>query len=145
MWSEQERGIVTITVRGETAKLDPMPLWRRYQAGLKRVGPEAFQRGLKMMLAGEDTPDVAGLCLPVITETFNWKTFTEDSANGYTEEELLVAFTQFIEWVVQSKKKDESSPSSAGSAGDSGETPATTNTLPSSSAEALSSQDEPGK
>lgn len=145
MWSEQERGIVTIAVRGEEKKLDPMPMWRRYQAGIKRVGPEAFKNGLNMMLTGEDSPDVASLCMPVITETFGWKTFTEDSANGYTETELLVAFTQFLDWVVESKKKDENSPSSAGSDGASDATPPTSSTLPSSSAEELSNPDDPGK
>ena len=145
MWSEEQRGIVTIKVRGEEKKLDPMPLWRRYQAGVKRIGPEAFEKGLKMMLAGEETPDVANLCMPVITDTFGWKTFTEDSANGYTEEELLVAFTQFIEWVVQSKKKDESLPSVSGQDGASDEIQPTPSTLPSSFAEELSNPGEPGK
>lgn len=134
MWSEEDRGILTLRVRGETIKVDPLPLWRRYNHGLKRVTAEAFNAGLQQMLKGEETPQLADLCMPVIRETLGWKSFSEDAEKGYTEEELLVAFTQFIEWLVYSKKKVGSSPPSAGSDGASGGTPPTTSSVPSSSA-----------
>lgn len=145
MWTEEERGILTLKVRGETHKLDPTPLWRRYKQGLRRVTYEAFQEGLKQILRGEETPQLADLCMPVIRETLGWKSFAEDAEHGYTEEELLVAFTQFIEWLVTSKKKAESLPSSVGPAGDSVETPPSPSTAPLSSVETSSSPEEPGK
>lgn len=144
MWTDEERGILVLKVRGETHKIDPTPLWRRYKQGLKRVTYEAFQEGLRQILRGEETPELAALCMPVMKDTLGWKSFAEDVEHGYTEEEILVAFTQFIEWLVNSKKKGESSPSSAGPAGDSVETPPSPSTAPSSSAETSSSPAEPG-
>lgn len=145
MWTEEQRGILTINVRGETKKLDPMPLYRRYRAGLQRVTEEAFRKSFQDMMRGSESPGEAMIVMPVIREVFGWKSFEEDAEHGYTEEEMLVAFTQFLEWLITSKKKEESLLSSAGPAGDSAESPVTPSTAPSSFAEGLSSPAEPGK
>jgi len=144
MWTEQQRQILCLEVSGKKIRLDPMPVLRRYRDATKRVGSETFSEAVKEVLSGNDTQPLISLVMPVIRETFNWKSFDEDNENGYTESEMLIAFTQFIEWMVESKKKDENLPSSAGQAGDSGEIPVTPNTAESSSAVASSNHDAPG-
>lgn len=135
MWTDEQRGILTLSVRGEVLKVDPLPMVRRYRAGVKRVGNDAFSEGLRQLLGGEETPGIADIIMPVLRDTMGWKPFDQ---GGYTEQEVLIGFTQFLEWLVDSKKKDGSLPSSAGSAGDSAEIPATTNTPVSVSAGELS-------
>ncbi len=144
MWTQEQRGILKITVSGKEYLLDPMPLVRRYRAGAKKVGDEAFKKGIQMMLSGEETPGVADLIMPVIRDTLQWPAFNPEENTGHLESECLIAFTQFIEWLVESKKKDETLLSSAGSTGDSAETPPTPNTAASSSAETLSNPEGPG-
>jgi hypothetical protein len=145
MWTDEQRGILTLTVRGESIKVDPMPFVRRYRNGQRRVGNAAFADGLKQMLSGEESLEVAALIFPVIKDTLGWPSFDEDKEKGYTQDEMMVAFTQFIEWLIDSKKKGENSPSSAGSDGASDATPAMASGAASSTTEMSSNPVVPGQ
>ena len=145
MWADEERRILHLTIAGDKHRLDPMPMLRRYRLAVKKIGSEAFQSALQQITSGGEAADTAAaLVLPVVKEALQFPTFAEDAEKGYTEEELLTAFVQFLEFMATSKKKDASLPSSAGSAGDSAETQPTTNISDLSSAATLLSQDAPG-
>ncbi len=113
MWTTDEQEILTLNVSGKVYKYDPMPMQRRYRAAMRRVGDKAFSEGLKQMLSGTETPEVAALVMPCIKETLGWVAFDEDNEKGHTETAMIVAFTQFIEWLIESKKKEETLPSSS--------------------------------
>ncbi|HQR07032.1 MAG TPA: hypothetical protein PLN21_09430 [Gemmatales bacterium] len=144
MWNEHERKILTVVTSGKAHKLDPMPLVRRYREESRKMGREIFAEAVKTVLEGEETDAMAKTVLPIMYRVLDWKPFSEDSENGYLESEVLEAFTQFLEWLVDLKKKEENSPSSAGQAGGSEETQATASIAVSSSAEASSKAEEPG-
>lgn len=144
MWNENQRQILTLDVGGKTHKLDPLPVLRRYRAGVARMGEAAFRAGLEQLMRGEETPQLATVQLPILYEIMGWTPYAADPEGGYLEGELLSGFTQFLEWVVDSKKKGETSPPSAPSAGPSDATPPTTSTSLSSSAGTSSTPEEPG-
>lgn len=109
------------------------------------MGPEVFGEAVKKVIDGDDNEQLARAVLPVIYKTLDWPAFADDAEKGYTEKEAIEGFAQFIEWLIDSKKKDESSPSSSAS-----DAPSTSGTAPtestagSSSAEASSNPGEPG-
>jgi hypothetical protein len=142
MWNEQERKILTITVSGKVHKLDPMPLVRRYREESRKMGREVFAEAVKTVLDGEETDAMAKQVLPIMYRVIEWKPY--DGETGYLESEVLDAFTQFLEWLVEVKKKEESSLSSVGQAGDSAGTPTTANTAGSALPETSSKAEEPG-
>lgn len=142
MWNETERQILTITISGRTHKFDPLPLLRRYRAGVRKMGEEIFPEALQTISQGDETPELAAKFYPILYEIMGWKAFEHDEAEGYTQGEVLAGLTQFLVWLVESKKKDETLPSSVISAGDSGETPLMPNTADSSSAAPLSNPAE---
>jgi hypothetical protein len=133
MWNEDQRQILKITVGGRTHTFDPLPLLRRYRAAVAELGgPDPFRHLLSAALDGQENEQQAALLMPVLRKVMGWKSLEEDEAGGYTEGEVLIGVTQFLEWFVESKKKAETSPPSAPSAGGSDETPATPNTADSS-------------
>ena len=145
MWDDNQRKILHLKIAGQEKRLDPLPMLRRYRVAVKKIGHEAFQQGLKLITGGGDDSDAAaGMILPIVKDTLQLPTFAEDPDKGYTEEELLTAFVQFLDFLWDSKKKDAIQQSSAGSAGDSAETQPTANTSGSSSAEMSSSPETPG-
>jgi len=144
MWNEQERKILTITVSGKVHKLDPMPLVRRYREESRKMGREIFAEAVKTVMEGEETDAMAKTVLPIMYRVLDWKPYSEDNEAGYLESEVLDAFTQFLEWLVELKKKGENSPSSAGPAGDSAEIHDTKSIAVSASPEVSSKVEEPG-
>lgn len=108
MWNEEQRSILRITVSGKEHKLDPLPVIRRYRGETRKAGPEVFSEAIKKVLEGEETEELAKFVLPVIYRVLQWKPFSEDPEDGYTEREAIEGFVQFIEWLLDSKKKDES-------------------------------------
>jgi hypothetical protein len=142
MWNEQERKILTITVSGKVHKLDPMPLVRRYREESRKMGREVFAEAVKTVLDGEETDAMAKTVLPIMYRVFEWKPY--DNETGYLESEVLDAFTQFLEWLVELKKKEENSLSSVGPAGGSVAIPITANTAGSALPEMSSKAEEPG-
>lgn len=138
MWNEEQRQIVTITVGGRAHKLDPLPVLRRYRAAVRKIGETAFAAALESVLKSEDTPEGAAILFPLLYDVMGWPSLQADPEKGYTEGEVIEGVSQFLAWVVESKKKAENSPFSAPSAGDSDATPVTGNIADSSSAEASS-------
>lgn len=145
MWNEEQRQILTVTVGGRAHKLDPMPVLRRYRAAVRKVGETAFAAGLESVLKGEDTPEGAAILFPLLYGVMDWPSLQDDPEKGYTESEVLDGVSQFLAWIVESKKKAENSPSSVPSAGDSDAIPATPSIADSSSAEALSNPEGLGQ
>jgi len=133
-----DKNILKLKVNGEDRQYDPMPFVRRYRSAVKRVTQDVFSEGIQTILQGEGTQQLAEVIMPVVYETIGFKPFDHDQVNGLIEVEALNVFTQFIDWLVDSKKKDESSPSSAGPAGGSEEIPVTPSIAPLSSAETSS-------
>jgi hypothetical protein len=144
MWNEDQRQILKIELSGRVHHLDPLPVLRRYRTGVRKMGDEIFTEALKSALEGDETPQLADAFYPILYEIMAWKPFDADNAEGYTQGEVLAGLTQFLGWLVESKKKGETSPFSAISAGDSAATPPTPSTADSSSADPSSNPEGPG-
>lgn len=145
MWNEEQRQILKIEVAGRKHVMDPMPVIRRYRQETLRVGPEIFREAIVKVMDGEDTVELSRMVMPVVYQTMGWKTFEEDPEHGYMEREALEGFTQFIEWLIDSKKKDEILPSSSATGGVLEETPLTQSISGSTSAEASSNPEGLGQ
>jgi hypothetical protein len=144
MWNDTERNILTIVVSGKVHTLDPLPVLRRYREENRKMGGAIFADAVKEVLNGEETVALASTVLPMMGRVLDWKPFDPEAKEGYLEAEIINGFTQFLEWLIESKKKGENSQSSAGLAGDSGATPTTASIAVSSSAEASSKAEGPG-
>src|SRR5689334_15615776 len=112
MWNEEQRQILTVTVVGRTHKLDPLPMHRRFVSGVRKMGDAAFNEALQQLIKGDISPDLARMVLPILYAVMNWPSYEQDQEKGYTEGEVIIGFTQFLDWLVDSKKKAENSPSS---------------------------------
>jgi hypothetical protein len=144
MWNEDQRQILKIEISGRVLNLDPLPVLRRYRAGVRKMGDEIFTEALKTALEGDETPQLAEAFYPILYEIMAWKPFDTDQEHGYTQGEVLAGVTQFLSWLVESKKKGETSPSSATSAGASDATLPTPSIADSSSAGPSSNPEGPG-
>ena len=107
--SSEQREIFRYSNGQKTVCADPAVLYRRF---LKAVGGEQSLQDIDQQALSDDM-ELAGAAgeklLGAIRDAFNLKPLDEDG-NGATEPEQLKAYTDFLEYLSESKKKVDSTP-----------------------------------